>query len=113
MLSLDDAGLTPLRPPEPVVEAEAALFETLWRAEGPPPWPTAPSRLRKGHGARTMAIVRHFAVNPVRSAPDPVRSEPLEPQRRRKPGANPHLRLDLGLFRAELWEDNRIGHAPP
>ena len=47
------------------------------------------SRLRKGHGARTMAIVRHFAINLVRSAPDPVRPEPLKPQRRPKPGATP------------------------
>lgn len=47
------------------------------------------SRLRKGHGARTMAIVRHFAINLVRSAPDPIRPEPLKPQRRPKPGTTP------------------------
>lgn len=47
------------------------------------------SRLRKGHGARTMAIVRHFAINLVRSAPNPIRPEPLKPQRRPKPGATP------------------------
>lgn len=47
------------------------------------------SRLRKGHGAHTMAIVRHFAINLVRSAPDPVRSAPLKPQRRPAPGATP------------------------
>lgn len=28
------------------------------------------SRLRKGHGARNMAVVRHFAINLVRSAKD-------------------------------------------
>lgn len=28
------------------------------------------SRLRKGHGAHNMAIVRHFAINLVRSAAD-------------------------------------------
>ena len=28
------------------------------------------SRLRKGHGARNMAVVRHFALNLLRSAPD-------------------------------------------
>lgn len=28
------------------------------------------SRLRKGHGAKNMAIVRHFAINLVRSAKD-------------------------------------------
>jgi predicted transposase YbfD/YdcC len=29
------------------------------------------SRLRKGHGARNMAVVRHFALNLVRQAADP------------------------------------------
>ena len=29
------------------------------------------SRLRKGHCARNMAVVRHFAINIVRSAPEP------------------------------------------
>lgn len=47
------------------------------------------SRLRKGHGARTMAIVRHFAINLVRTAPNPSRSEPCKPQRRPKPGITP------------------------
>ena len=28
------------------------------------------SRLRKGHGAKNMAVVRHFALNIVRSATD-------------------------------------------
>ena len=28
------------------------------------------SRLRKGHGTKNMAVVRHFAVNLVRSAKD-------------------------------------------
>lgn len=28
------------------------------------------SRLRKGHGARNMAVVRHFALNLIRSATD-------------------------------------------
>lgn len=31
------------------------------------------ARLRKGHGAKNMAVVRHFAINLVRKAPDPVR----------------------------------------
>ena len=35
------------------------------------------SRLRKGHGARNMAVVRHFALNLVRLAP-----EDLIPERR-------------------------------
>ncbi|WP_410051588.1 ISAs1 family transposase [Bradyrhizobium sp. SZCCHNR2020] len=39
------------------------------------------SRLRKGHGARNMAVVRHFAVNLVRTAPEPERPPPMKPQR--------------------------------
>jgi predicted transposase YbfD/YdcC len=33
------------------------------------------SRLRKGHGAKNMAVVRHFAINHVRIAPDPAKPE--------------------------------------
>ena len=40
------------------------------------------SRLRKGHGAKNMAVVRHFAINLVTSAPEPVRRTPLKPQRK-------------------------------
>lgn len=45
------------------------------------------SRLRKGHGAHTMAIVRHFAVNLLRTAPNPVSPEPSPLKRRPKPGS--------------------------
>jgi predicted transposase YbfD/YdcC len=40
------------------------------------------SRLRKGHGAKNMAIIRHFAINLVANAPEPVRPPPLKPQRK-------------------------------
>ena len=40
------------------------------------------SRLRKGHGARNMAVVRHFAINMVRSAPEPERPPLMKPQRK-------------------------------
>jgi predicted transposase YbfD/YdcC len=40
------------------------------------------SRLRKGHGARNMAVVRHFAINLIRTAPEPERPRPLKPQRK-------------------------------
>ena len=33
LVALGDAGMTPPRSPAHVIEAEAALFETLWRAE--------------------------------------------------------------------------------
>lgn len=39
------------------------------------------SRLRKGHGAKNMAVVRHFAINLVRSA-EPERPPPMKPQRK-------------------------------
>ena len=39
-------------------------------------------RLRKGHGARNMAVVRYFAVNLVRTAPEPERPPPTKPQRK-------------------------------
>lgn len=40
------------------------------------------SRLRKGHGARNMAVVRHFAINLIRHAPEPERPAPMKPQRK-------------------------------
>ena len=43
------------------------------------------SRLRKGHGAKNMAVVRHFAINLVRTATD-KRSLKL---RRKLAGWNP------------------------
>jgi predicted transposase YbfD/YdcC len=66
-----------------------------WRIENSLPWvldvvfADDQSRLRKGHGAHNMAVVRHFALNLVRSAPDrppPARS-PLK--RGPKPGSKP------------------------
>jgi predicted transposase YbfD/YdcC len=54
------------------------------------------SRLRKGHGARNMAVVRHFALNLVRAVPDlpPPERSPLKrgprPATRPKP---PSLKL--------------------
>jgi predicted transposase YbfD/YdcC len=47
------------------------------------------SRLRKGHGATNMAIVRHFAFNLIQSAGEPPsRPRPLS-RPRAKPSANP------------------------
>jgi predicted transposase YbfD/YdcC len=47
------------------------------------------SRLRKGHGAQNMAVVRHFAFNLLRAAPDP-RPLNVSPLRRGpRPGSKP------------------------
>jgi len=40
------------------------------------------SRLRKGHGAKNMAAVRHFAINLVTGAAEPESPPPLKPQRK-------------------------------
>ena len=44
------------------------------------------SRLRKGHGAKNMAVVRHFAINHIRQAPEP---SPKENGGLRRPRKNP------------------------
>ena len=56
------------------------------------------SRLRKGHGARNMAVVRHFAFNLLRAAPEPQRPERSPLKRRPAPGA-PQRRTSLRLRR--------------
>ncbi|GJD50844.1 ISAs1 family transposase ISAzs5 [Methylobacterium crusticola] len=66
------------------------------------------SRLRKGHGAHTMAVVRHFALNLVRTAPprpEPKRS-PLK--RAPRPGAPPKT-ISLKLRRKmAAWDPNYL-----
>ena len=47
------------------------------------------SRLRKGHGAHNMAVVRHFAFNLVRTAPDLPRTARSPLKRGPKPGTPP------------------------
>jgi hypothetical protein len=47
------------------------------------------SRLRKGHGAHNMAVVRHFALNLVRTAPDMPRPPRSSLKRGPKPGSPP------------------------
>ena len=50
------------------------------------------SRLRKGHGAHNMAVVRHFAFDLIRHAPEPPR-QPRSPLKRQpKPGSLPKPR---------------------
>jgi predicted transposase YbfD/YdcC len=45
------------------------------------------ARLRKGHGARNMAVIRHFAINAIRTAPEPQRPPRPLARRRRAPDA--------------------------
>jgi predicted transposase YbfD/YdcC len=47
------------------------------------------SRLRKGHGAKNMAVVRHFALNLIRAAPDRPPRERSPLKRGPKPGSTP------------------------
>ena len=51
------------------------------------------SRLRKGHGARNMAVARHFAINLVTSAAEPERPPPLKPQRKATKPRRTSIRL--------------------
>jgi len=57
-------------------EAFAAAVRSHWAIENNLHWTLDvtfnedQSRLRAGHGARNMAVVRHFALNLVRQAPD-------------------------------------------
>ena len=50
------------------------------------------SRLRKGHGAHNMAIVRHFAFNLLRNAPEPPRPPKSPLKRQPRPGSTPRPR---------------------
>ncbi|HEY0835108.1 MAG TPA: hypothetical protein VGE72_14485, partial [Azospirillum sp.] len=45
------------------------------------------SRLRKGHGAHNMAVVRHFAINLVRKAEEPARPRSGLRRATKKPAA--------------------------
>jgi predicted transposase YbfD/YdcC len=66
------------------------------------------SRLRKGHGARNMAVVRHFAVNMVRTAPEPERRPPMKPQRK----ATKPRRTSIALRRKIAgWRDDYLAIA--
>jgi predicted transposase YbfD/YdcC len=53
------------------------------------------SRLRKGHGARNMALVRHFAINLVRKADEPVRQRSGLRRKIAKPAAPKPTSLKL------------------
>lgn len=66
------------------------------------------SRLRKGHGAHNMAVVRHFAFNLIRAAPEPPRPPRSPLKRQPKPGASPKPR-SLKLRRKKAaWSDHAL-----
>jgi predicted transposase YbfD/YdcC len=66
------------------------------------------SRLRKGHGARNMAVVRHFAINLIRTAPEPERPPPMKPQRK----ATKPRRTSLSLRRKIAgWRSDYLANA--
>lgn len=66
------------------------------------------SRLRKGHGAKNMAVVRHFAINHVRTAP-----EPATPERsglRRKTNKPPATKITSVRLRRKIagWDTDYL-----
>lgn len=66
------------------------------------------SRLRKGHGAKNMAVVRHFAVNLVVSAKEPDRPPPMKPQRK----ATKPRRTSIKLRRKiAAWDQRYLANA--
>lgn len=58
------------------------------------------SRLRKGHGAKNMAVVRHFAINHVRIAPEPVRPRSGLRRKTNQPPATKPTSISLRRKRA-------------
>jgi len=68
------------------------------------------SRLRKGHGAHNMAVVRHFAINLVRSAPEPPRRQTSPLKRQPRPGSIPKpvslkLRRKIAAWNTDYLQD--------
>ena len=82
-------------------EAAAHAVRGHWGIENQLHWPLDvvfgddQSRLRKGHGAKNMAVVRHFAINHVRIAPDPVQQRSGLRRKTSKPAAQKPTSLRL------------------
>jgi predicted transposase YbfD/YdcC len=66
------------------------------------------SRLRKGHGAKNMAVVRHFALNLVRTAPDPPRTQRSPLKRGPRPGTIPKPRSLKLRRKIATWNPNYL-----
>ena len=66
------------------------------------------SRVRKGHGAENMALVRKFAINKLRTAPEPEKPANLPEKPCRKP-TKPPRPTSLKLRRKMAsWSDNNL-----
>jgi hypothetical protein len=66
------------------------------------------SRLRKGHGAHNMALVRKFAINKLRTAPEPEKPANLPAKPCRKP-KKPPRDMSLKLRRKfASWSDQNL-----
>lgn len=92
----------------------AEIIRGHWRIENQLHWTLDvvynedQSRLRKGHGAKNMAVVRHFAINLTRQAPEDIR-----PQRsglRRKTNKPPAPRKTSIKRRRKIagWDPNYL-----
>ena len=68
------------------------------------------SRLRQGHGAHNMAIVRHFAFNLLRAAPEPPRPPKSPLKRQPRSGSTPKPR-GLKLRRKIATWNGKFLHA--
>ena len=69
------------------------------------------SRLRKGHGAHTMAVVRHFALNLVRTAPDPPRAPRSPLKRQPRSGSIPRPRSIRLRRKIAAWDPQYLQSA--
>ncbi|MEQ1955458.1 ISAs1 family transposase [Mesorhizobium sp. CN2-181] len=98
-----------------VAQAAANALRSHWRIENQLHWvldvvfKDDQSRLRKGHGAKTMAAVRHFAINHLRQAEEPAR--PPHTGSRRKTSKPPARRKNsIKLPRkCAAWDTQYLG----
>ena len=66
------------------------------------------SRLRKGHGANNMAVVRHFAINLIRAAPEPPRPPRSPLKRQPRPGSIPKPRSLKLRRKMAAWDSQNL-----
>lgn len=66
------------------------------------------SRLRKGHGAHNMAVVRHFAFNLIRAAPEQPRPPRSPLKRQPSPGSIPKPRSLKLRRKIAAWNTHNL-----